>query len=139
MLPTFASRHRNKRCGAAVVEFACVAPIFFLLLFGIIEFGRAMMVQQVLINATREGARQAAMPGVTMEEVEDVVAEYLTSARVAANEADITITPDPAAALNNEQITVGVSVPYSEVSWIPSSYISRSLRASTTMRSERLD
>jgi Flp pilus assembly protein TadG len=121
------------------VEFACVAPLFLLLLFGIIEFGRAMMVQQILVNATREGARKATMPGVTLEAVEDVVANYLEGARVAVNRENITISPDPATALNNEEITVGVAVLYSAVSWIPSSYMSGSLQASTTMRSERLD
>ncbi len=47
------------RCGAAAVEFAIVAPVFFLLVIGMIEIGRALMVQQVLINASRVGARQA--------------------------------------------------------------------------------
>ncbi len=40
-----------------MVEFAIVAPIFFLLIFGMIEFGRVVMVQQLLTNASREGAR----------------------------------------------------------------------------------
>ena len=31
--------HRGRRRGTAVVEFACVAPLLLLLLFGIIEFG----------------------------------------------------------------------------------------------------
>ena len=36
---------RRNRRGAAVVEFAIVAPLFFLMIFGMIEFGRAIMVQ----------------------------------------------------------------------------------------------
>ena len=47
--------------GVAAVEFAIVAPIFFMLVIGIIEVGRAIMVQQVLINASRVGARRAVM------------------------------------------------------------------------------
>ncbi|HUG68005.1 MAG TPA: TadE family protein [Pirellulaceae bacterium] len=47
----------RKQRGAAAVEFAAVAPIFVLLLFGMLEFGRMVMVQQILTNATREGAR----------------------------------------------------------------------------------
>ena len=50
-----------RRRGVAAVEFAIVAPIFFMLVIGIIEVGRAMMVQQVLINASRVGARRAVM------------------------------------------------------------------------------
>ena len=47
----------KRRLGAAATEFAIVAPVFFLMIIGFIEFGRALMVQQVLINASREGQR----------------------------------------------------------------------------------
>jgi hypothetical protein len=49
--------------GQALVEFALVAPIFFLLLFGIIEGGRFIFYYQTLNNATREGARYAIVHG----------------------------------------------------------------------------
>jgi Flp pilus assembly protein TadG len=45
------------------VEFALVAPIFVLLLFSIIEFGRAIYVVEMLNNAAREGARYAIVHG----------------------------------------------------------------------------
>ena len=57
--------YRKKRRGAAAVEFAVVAPIFLLLVFGMIEYGRMVMVQQVLTNASREGARCAVLDGAT--------------------------------------------------------------------------
>lgn len=53
------SRKINRRRGAYLVEFAFVAVIFFMILFGIIEYGRIIMVRQVMDNATREGARYA--------------------------------------------------------------------------------
>jgi TadE-like protein len=49
--------------GQALVEFALVAPIFFLLLFSIIELGRAVYYIQMLNNAAREGARYAIVHG----------------------------------------------------------------------------
>lgn len=49
--------------GQAMVEFALVAPLFFLLLFSIIEFGRAVYYIQMLNNAAREGARYAIVHG----------------------------------------------------------------------------
>jgi hypothetical protein len=55
------SRRRGR--GQALVEFAIVAPIFFLLLFSIIEFGRYVYTVQVLNNAAREGARYAIVHG----------------------------------------------------------------------------
>ena len=53
------SRSRPKaRRGATIVEFALVAPLLFLVVIGMVEFGRMVMVQQILTNASREGARQ---------------------------------------------------------------------------------
>ena len=49
--------------GQSMTEFALVAPIFFLLLFGIIEAGRFIFYYEVLNNATREGARYAIVNG----------------------------------------------------------------------------
>ena len=51
--------------GQALVEFAFVAPLLFLLLFGIIEFGRFVYTGHVLEEATREGARYAIVHGAT--------------------------------------------------------------------------
>jgi Flp pilus assembly protein TadG len=41
------------RFGIAATEFAIIAPLFFLLVIGMLEFSRALMVQQVLINGSR--------------------------------------------------------------------------------------
>jgi hypothetical protein len=46
-----------------MAEFALIAPLFFLLLFGIIEAGRFIFYYEVLNNATREGARYAIVNG----------------------------------------------------------------------------
>ena len=43
--------------GAMVVEFALVAPIFFLVLFATLELGIYLHDRQVLTNAAREAAR----------------------------------------------------------------------------------
>lgn len=47
---------KNKR-GAAMVEFALVLPLLILLLFGIIELGRAYYTWSLMSEAVREGAR----------------------------------------------------------------------------------
>jgi Flp pilus assembly protein TadG len=54
---------RGRGRGQAMVEFALVAPIFFLLVLGLIEFARAMYYVQILNNAAREGARYAIVHG----------------------------------------------------------------------------
>lgn len=46
---------------AAMVEFAIVAPLLFVLIFGIIDFGRVFFLYNNLTNAAREGARLGAV------------------------------------------------------------------------------
>ncbi len=43
--------------GGVAVEFAIIGTLFFLLVAGIIDFGHAYYMQQVITNASREGAR----------------------------------------------------------------------------------
>ena len=47
--------------GAAAVEFAIVATLFFMLVFGIIDFGFAFHSWNNAANAAREGARKGAV------------------------------------------------------------------------------
>ena len=73
-MPTPFSFHAKKHPedGAAAVEFAIVASLLFMVLFGIFEFGRIFNELEVLNSAAREGARAAAVRG-TAEEVADAV------------------------------------------------------------------
>ncbi len=128
---------RKNRRGTAVVEFAVVAPIFFLLVFGMIEYGRMVMVQQVITNASREGARQAVLDGSTTAAVQTAVTNYLTSASVSGG--TVTVTPNPPSTAGYGQpVTVAVSIPFSQVSWLPSPMFlgSKTLTASSVMRRE---
>ena len=56
-------RERSAR-GQALPEFALVAPVFFLLVFGIIQMGLLFGGQIALTNATREVARYASTAAV---------------------------------------------------------------------------
>lgn len=47
--------------GVTTVEFAVVSTVLFMVLFGVIEFGRALFVANALVEATRRGARVAAV------------------------------------------------------------------------------
>ena len=110
---------RQKRRGATAVEFAVVAPIVLLLVFGMIEFGRMIVVQQVITNAAREGAEHAQLPGTTSEQVNKTIRNYLAGKSV--SDARVSLTPiEPANAGDGEQITVTVSIPFHSVSWLPS-------------------
>lgn len=56
---------RRGQKGNAVIEMALVLPLLLLVLFGITEFGRAVMTTNVLNTAAREGARVAAVSLLT--------------------------------------------------------------------------
>src|SRR6476659_9674704 len=94
----------KRRRGAAGAEFAIVAPVFFLMVICFIEFGRAMMVQQVLINASRVGARQATTAGATTAQVQTAVQAYTSG--VAVNGVAVTVSPEPSTAAAGSTITV---------------------------------
>jgi hypothetical protein len=53
------ARRRRKTGGAAALEFALVAPLLFLLLFGIIDLALMFWVELSMQHAVREGARYA--------------------------------------------------------------------------------
>jgi Flp pilus assembly protein TadG len=48
---------QNDQAGTAAIEMAIVAPVFFLLSYGIVEIGILLFGQAVLDNATRDAAR----------------------------------------------------------------------------------
>jgi Flp pilus assembly pilin Flp len=52
-------RFRDDDCGQAIVEFALVSVLLFTLLFGGLDFGRALNAWAVVTHASREGARVA--------------------------------------------------------------------------------
>ena len=135
------SLRNNKRLGVAVVEFAVIAPLFFVLVFGIIEFGRLLMVQQILTNASREGVRRAVVEGATVAEVNTLVSDYLTNASVSATATTITVEPASLDTLGfGDPATVSISVSFNAVSWVPSPWFldGTNLSASSVMRGERL-
>lgn len=141
-------RYRKRR-GAAIVEAALVLPIFFVVVLGIIEFGRAFMISQVLQNAAREGCRKAVTGSYTSAQVVTDMKSQLTAAGVnAANlTTSIIVTVDPAnpAVANNEVanattkdlVSVTVSIPFSKVQLIPAKYLgAKTLTAKSSMRHE---
>jgi Flp pilus assembly protein TadG len=51
------TRKYRRQQGTSLVEFAFVAPVFFMLLFGIIEYSVILFDKATITNASREGAR----------------------------------------------------------------------------------
>jgi Flp pilus assembly protein TadG len=130
---------RGRRSGATTVEMAIVTPFFFFLVFGLVEFARMVMVQQALTNAAREGTRVAALATTTNQlDVDTAVRNFLSSSVTNATSSSIvTVTTNPASfgsLTSGTSITTTVSVNYSDVSWMPATFLGSSvLKGQATM------
>ena len=58
----------QNRDGATSVEFALVAPVFFLMVFICLEFIRLNMIRNLTQDAAYFAARRSMVPGATREE-----------------------------------------------------------------------
>ena len=72
---------RNRRWGAAAVETALVMLPMIMFLCGVFEYGRLLMVWNVVNNAAREGCRYALANNTTSTIVTDV--QNIVTARMA--------------------------------------------------------
>ena len=90
---------RSPRCerGQALVEFALILPIFLLLLLGIVQFGTVFRDYIALTDATRVGARQAAVARSIQPESARVpnVVSKVEKAAVNLDKTKMTITVEP--------------------------------------------
>lgn len=69
----FPANYHNRRCarhpgspsasGQGLVEFALILPLLLLMMFGIIEFGRMLVIYDGVSNASREAARWGSVVG----------------------------------------------------------------------------
>jgi Flp pilus assembly protein TadG len=118
---------RNRR-GATLVEFAVVAPVMFAFVFGIIEFGRLMMVQQAMTNAAREACREASLATTINSADVDTMARNMMLGVMsnASDPAKVRISMSPASmasVTSGTPMTVDVAVDFSDASWLPGSIV----------------
>lgn len=132
-----------------MVEMAIVLPVFVLVSLGVIEFGRALMVANMVTNSAREGARMAVLDGSSNTEVQKAVTDFLSSTlNVKSGDVTVGITITPAAGNPNpnnqcasakarDLIAVNVQVPYSKVALIPAKFLQNTaLQGNSAMRHE---
>lgn len=117
-LPRRRQCEAGDRRGAAAVEFAVVAPVMFLLTFGMIEVGSIMMIKNSVTQASRVGVRAASLPNSTNAMVHDRVAEELqmmslTTAVVELSPANVSqVAP-------GDNVTVTVKINPTSINWLP--------------------
>ncbi len=98
-----ASRRRQARDrGATAVEFALLFPLLMLIVFGTIDFGRALNAQITLTQAAREGARLDALG-------EPNVVTQTQNAATGLSPVNVTVTACPAGGSLGSDAVVNVS------------------------------
>lgn len=135
------STNLQLRRAAAAVEFAMVSPLLFLLIFGAIDCGRAMMGLDLMANSSRTGARVGALPGSSNDDITAAVNSQLSNGSISGATVTVTVNGqsyDASTAQKGDQVQVDVSVPSDNISWLPSSMFfgGKTLTRSTVMRRE---
>lgn len=105
MRPRAAASRKHQR-GAAAVEFALVAIVFFMLLIGIVEMGRVLFTWNATAEATRYGARVAVVcpkddPAI-LSRMQKIMPALVTENVV------VTYTPNGCSVANCQQVSVRV-------------------------------
>lgn len=133
--------HRKTRRGVAALEFAVIAPVLVLFIFGIIEIGRVVMVSQMATNASRETARYAAQGtadtatlttyctqylssvGISSSALSSVAIEYQTSSTSGGvTTYTWSTTTNPTTLAQGTPIRATVTLNYSAVAWLPTTF-----------------
>ncbi len=134
---------RERSRGAVTLEAAIMMPIFLLLLVGILEFGRAVMMHQIITNACREACRQAIIHGAQDANVTQKVSEYLDSATISPNGRVIEIRDSSGTATplhqipSHDDVTIFVQIPYAENTWGLTTWLmGKQIQSEVSMRRE---
>lgn len=98
---------RKNTRGQSLVETAIILPILVLIIVGIIEFGLLLNNYILITNASREGARKAALGG-TDSEIVQVVENMSTTLDISK----MTIAVSPASSHRRHGTQVKVEVVY---------------------------
>lgn len=139
-------RRFSSQRGASAVEFALILPLLAVITFGIIEFGVYLYNQQVITNASREGARAgivASIPRLPDQglapSIDAVVQNYCQSHLITFGAQNIpvtTVTGYSANASFGTNLTVEVTYNYSFLAipnFIPGISRLQQMQASTVM------
>ena len=123
--------------GAAVVEFAIIFPVLAMLIFGVIDFGRAFFLRNNLVAAAREGARAGAVmtypcDGAATTIMRARVRAYVTTFGGAApTDAQIQVTTAGACAAG---VATDVQVGVADYAFTPITPVFRLINFTTALR-----
>jgi len=134
MMTAQLTRRRTRQKGVALVEFTFVALTFFLVLFGIIEMERMLLVYSSVTNAARGAVRYAQVhgsdrtgggvngPSSTANHTNVVNTAKALVGGSTIDPANLTVTvtyPDSTGNAPGSRVQVTVSYPYDPFTFVP--------------------
>jgi len=128
---------RTDRHGVAAVEFALVAPLFFFLLLGMIEYGGYIRVTQMMTNISRDAARAAAAEGTTPASFQKYMGDLFKKMGVEGLPIQVSLKPLDPRAPAGTPMTATASIPFRALHWGEPFFLRDSVvRGITVMRKE---
>ena len=127
-------RLSSSRRAAVAVEFALVLPFLMILVIGMFELGRGIMVKEFLSDASQKGCRTGVLPGKTNADITNDVADIMKDSNVTGYSVTVLVNGvagDVTTAQRFDKVSVKVSVPTSQVFWVTTFILT-----STTVESE---
>lgn len=109
--------------GQSLIEFALILPVLMILLVGVFDLGRAVMLSETLNTAVREGTRYAIVHGalasspsgpapLTSTAIDTVVRQYATGINSTIT---ITITWPDSNSNRGSEVTVNATTPFTPI------------------------
>lgn len=126
---------RKRRRGAAAVEFAICANIFFILIFTCMEFARMNMIRNLAQDAAYFAARRAMVPGATVAEAEAAADEVMSMMTNTGYVVDVEELDS-----NSPNVVVTVTVDFDQIALFAPMFLPNATIESTArIRTERYD
>ncbi|MBM4075018.1 MAG: pilus assembly protein [Planctomycetes bacterium] len=126
------------RWGVASVEMAIAVPVLLFVMYGLIEFGNAFMVQHQIQDAVRQGCREAIRPRSDNDKVTQVISRLLTSPSLKKAKTSILVndaTGDVSSSRASDVVAIEISVNVSDITLIPGMrFLTGKLSASSSLR-----
>lgn len=135
------SRGKDDDRGAQLVEFALVAPLLILLLFGIIEFGWLFAQMNEIRHVAQEGARWGAVshPDINSdgnEDWADIVARACGAANLPGG-TTVSVTGSEGGGTKGDTATITVNATVQSLTGLVDSFLPSGLSNTATFRLEQ--
>jgi Flp pilus assembly protein TadG len=103
----------GRTLGQAIVEFSIVSLAFFMMVFGTIDFGRAIYMYSQLHNAVREGARYGKLHPTQTGEIRNRVIAHASALNLSPG--NITVSCSGSCQPGAGEVTVAATASFSAI------------------------